>query len=160
MDSNQEKPVLVIKRTRIFGSVFNAFIGFLTIFISIFLLLSGEVRLAIFGGMLLLLAFFAYILPLMLQSFIFYDNFFIAKYKFWSQTIKYTEVKYLWYYKYFTNKFFFIRLKFGVKFLECLGSIIIDIYSFDKCDLKKVINIFQNKNLYKEFWYTGNLNEI
>jgi len=88
MDSNQEKPVLVIKRTRIFGSVLNAF------------------------------------------------------------------------YKYFTNKFFFIRLKFGVKFLECFGSIIIDIYSFDKCDLKKVINIFKNKNLYKEFWYTGNLNEI
>ena len=46
------------------------------------------------------------------------------------------------------------------KFLECLGSIIIDIHSFDKCDFKKVINIFQNKNLYKEFWYTGNLNEI
>ncbi|WP_149722492.1 hypothetical protein [Campylobacter concisus] len=88
MDSNQEKPILVIKRTRIFGSVFNAFIGFLTIFISIFLLLSGEVRLAIFGGILLLLAFFAYILPLMLQSVIFYDNFFILKYKFWSQTIK------------------------------------------------------------------------
>ncbi|WP_219810632.1 hypothetical protein, partial [Campylobacter concisus] len=74
--------------------------------------------------------------------------------------IKYTEVKYLWYYKYFTNKFFFIRLKFGVKFLECLGSIIIDIHSFDKCDFKKVINIFQNKNLYKEFWYRGGLNEI
>ena len=143
MDSNQEKPILVIKRTRIFGSVFNAFIGFLTIFISIFLLLSGEVRLAIFGGILLLLAFFAYILPLMLQSVIFYDNFFITKYKFWSQTIKYPEVKYLWYYKYFTNKFFFI-----------------DIHSFDKCDLKRAINIFQNKNLYKESWYTGNLNGI
>ena len=159
MDSNQEKAVLVIKRAKIFGSVFNVFIGFLTIFISIFLLLSGEV-LAIFGGLLLLLSIFAYILPLMLQSVIFYDNFFIAKYKFWSKTIKYTGVKYLWYYKYFTNKFFFIRLKFGVKFLEYLGSIIIDIHSFDKCDLKKVINIFQNKNLYKEFWYTGNLNEI
>ena len=64
MDNNQEKPILVINRTRIFGSVFNAFIGFLTIFISIFLLLSGEVGLAIFGGILLLLAFFAYILPL------------------------------------------------------------------------------------------------
>ena len=160
MDSNQEKPILVIKRAKIFGSVFSASIGFLTIFISIFLLLLGEVRLAIFGGILLLLAFFAYILPLMLQSVIFYDNFFIAKYKFWSQTIKYTEVKYLWYYKYFTNKFFFIRLKFDVKFLECLGSIIIDTYSFDKCDLKKVINIFQNKNLYKASWYTGNLNGI
>ncbi|WP_103614800.1 hypothetical protein [Campylobacter concisus] len=58
MDSNQEKPVLIIKRTRIFGSVFNVFIGFLTIFISIFLLLSGEVRLAIFGGLLLLLSSF------------------------------------------------------------------------------------------------------
>ena len=160
MDSNQEKPVLIIKRTRIFGSVFNVFIGFLTIFISIFLLLSGEVRLAIFSGILLLLAFFAYILPLMLQSVIFYDNFFIAKYKFWSQTIKYPEVKYLWYYKYFKNKFFFIRLKFGAKFLKYLGSIIIDIRSFDKCDLKRAINIFQNKNLYKESWYTGNLNEI
>ena len=160
MDNNQEKPILVIKRAKTFGSVFNAFIGFLTILISIFLLLSGEVRLVIFGVLLLLVSFFAYILPLMLQSIIFYDNFFITKYRFWSQTIKYPEVKYLWYYKYFTNKFFFIRLKFGAKFLKCLGSIIIDIHSFDKYDLKRTINIFQNKNLYKEFWYTGDLNEI
>ena len=160
MDNNQEKPILVIKRARIFGSAFNAFIGFLTILISTFLLLSGEVRLFIFGGLLLLLSFFTYILPLMLQSVIFYDNFFITKYKFWSQTIKYPEVKYLWYYKYFTYIFFFIRLKFGVNFLKCLGSIIIDTHSFDKCDLKRAINIFQNKNLYKESWYTGNLNGI
>ncbi len=57
MDNNQEKPILIIKRSKIFGSGFNAFIGFLTIFISVFLLLSGEVRIAIFGGILLLLTF-------------------------------------------------------------------------------------------------------
>jgi hypothetical protein len=146
MDNNQEKPVLIIKRAKIFGSILS--IIELLLALSFTTLLTLKENMAIVFGLIgLIYLLFACIYPLLITQISLYNKNIKIEYLFMTINIEYSSIKSIDFFYSGFGRIFIIHLIKKIKYLSLLFFVIIKYSIFNKTDIKEMGAFFVRKGL-------------